>query len=458
MKKIYFPLKVKLTLWYVLLLSLVLVLFSITTYLSLEKMIISNEDAILKTQAQQVSSMLDIENGKIKSADEPFYANTDFCGALYFYPELKLIESNIPKSLLDKYISSPNFIGKYQTLQSSEGKLRLYSEPIYYNDKIIGIIVIGQSLNLMDVAMKNLFGIFIFLIPLLILIAAFGGIIIANKALRPISHIIRVAREISVGDLSKRLNLPYTNDEIGNLAQTFDMMIERLENSFEKQKQFTNDASHELRTPIAVIQTQAESALTGERTKGEYRKALEVILEESKHMSKLVHNLLFLARSDANAERLTIENLNLSELIEGIVSELVPIAENHRLTLKIIKNEPSYIRGDQTRIIQLFYNLIDNAIKYTPSGGKVEISIENSGKFIKTSVKDTGIGIPKEHLPHIFERFYRVDRARARKSGGSGLGLSICKWIVNAHGGKIEVESQEGKGTTFTVWLPALKK
>ncbi|MGB9809605.1 MAG: histidine kinase dimerization/phospho-acceptor domain-containing protein, partial [Caldanaerobacter sp.] len=381
MKKLYFPLKIKLTLWYVLLLAFVLFLFSIMTYLILEKMLISNEDATLKTQAQQVSSLLDIENGKIKSADELFYANTEFYGALYSYPDLRLIESNIPKTLLDQYTYSPNFIGKYETLRYSKGSIRLYSEPIYYDNKIIGIIVIGQSLNLMNLTMKNLFGIFIFLIPLFILIASLGGIIIANKALHPISHIIKVAREISVGDLSKRLNLPYTGDEIGNLAQTFDLMLERLENSFERQKQFTNDASHELRTPIAVIQTQAESALNGKRTIEEYRKALEIIVEESKHMSKLIHNLLFLARSDANAERLLMENLNLSDLIEGMVSELEPIAESHGLTLKVVKNDPSYVRGDQTRIIQLFYNLIDNAIKYTPQGGRIEISIENFGKF-----------------------------------------------------------------------------
>lgn len=458
MKKIYFPLKLKLTLWYVLLLTIVITIFSVVTYLSLEKMIIINEDTILKTQVQQISSVLDIENGKIKSGDEPFYANTDFYGALYSYPDLNLIESNIPSRILGQYTTNTDFIGKYQTVILPEGKLRVYSAPVYYDNKIIGIIVIAQSLNLMDIAMKNLFGIFTIIIPILIGIAILGGIIISNKALKPISHMTKVAREISVGDLSKRLNLPYTNDEIGNLAQTFDMMIEKLENSFKRQKQFTHDASHELRTPIAVIQTQAESALNGTGTKEEYKKALQVILEEAKHMSKLVHDLLFLARSDSNAEKLTIENLNFSELIEGIVNELAPLAENNGLILKIIKNDPSYIRGDQTRIIQLFYNLIDNAIKYTPAGGKVEISVENAGKFIKTSIKDTGMGIPEEHLPHIFERFYRVDKARTRKSGGSGLGLSICQWIVNAHGGKIEVESCEGKGATFVVWLPTSKK
>ncbi|HHW57918.1 MAG TPA: heavy metal sensor histidine kinase [Clostridia bacterium] len=458
MKKNYFPLKLKLTLWYVLLLTIVITIFSVVTYLSLEKMIIVNEDTILKTQVQQISSVLDIENGKIKSGDEPFYANTDFYGALYSYPDLKLIESNIPSKILSQYATNTDFIGKFQTVTSPEGKLRMYSAPVYYDSKIIGIIVIAQSLNLMDIAMKNLFGIFTIIIPILIGIAILGGIIISNKALKPISHMTKVAREISVGDLSKRLNLPYTNDEVGNLAQTFDMMIEKLENSFKRQKQFTHDASHELRTPIAVIQTQAESALNSTGTKEEYKKALQVILEEAKHMSKLVHDLLFLARSDSNTEKLTIENLNFSELIEGIVNELAPLAENNGLTLKIIKNDSSYIRGDQTRIIQLFYNLIDNAIKYTPAGGKVEISVENAGKFIKTSIKDTGIGIPEEHLPHIFERFYRVDKARTRKSGGSGLGLSICQWIINAHGGKIQVESCEGKGTTFVVWLPTLKK
>jgi len=459
MRRIYFPLKLKLTLWYVMLLLIVITAFSITIYVSLEKMIINNEDSLLKTQSQQIISSIDIENGKVKITDEPFYINTNFYGALLSYPDLKPLETNIPNDVLNKYTkNSTNFIGTFKTISSGDDHFRIYSSPIYSDNKILAIIVLSQPLNLMETSMKNLSSIILFLIPIVIFVAIIGGLLISNRALKPISHMINIAREISVGDLSKRLNLTYTNDEIGRLAQTFDIMIERLENSFKRQKQFTHDASHELRTPVAVIQSQAESALNTKRSDEEYIKALTVILDEAKHMGKLISNLLFLARSDSNSENLTMENLNYSEIVEGVVLELQPIASNNNIDLKLIKNEPSYILGDQTRITQLLYNIIDNAIKYTLPGGKIKVYVENKKDYIKTSIEDTGIGISQEDISHIFERFYRSDKSRSRKDGGTGLGLSISNWIATVHGGKIDVTSKIGKGSIFTIWLPSKKK
>ncbi|WP_231293785.1 sensor histidine kinase [Thermoanaerobacterium thermosaccharolyticum] len=162
-----------------------------------------------------------------------------------------------------------------------------------------------------------------------------------------------------------------------------------------------------------------------------------------------------MARSDSNTDKLNMESLNFSELLEGIVEELKPVAKSNNVDLCLIKNELSYIYGDQTRLTQLFYNIIDNAIKYNLPGGHINVVVENNGYYIKTSIQDTGIGIPEEHINHIFERFYRVDKARSRQSGGNGLGLSICQWIATVHGGKIDVISKEGHGSTFIVWLPA---
>lgn len=455
MKNLYFPIKFKLTLWYVLLLLIVILIFSTTIYFSLQKMIINNEDILLNTQIKQTISSLDIENGVIKLSEEPFYYNSSIYGALLSYPDMKILESNLPKDIISKYSPDLKTIGQYKTIYASKEKWRVYSSSIYSNNKILGILIFAQPLNFLDIAMKNLSVIIYIMIPLIIIVAVVGGILISNYVLKPIDRMTKVAREISMGDLSKRLNLPYTNDEIGRLAQTFDIMIDKLDDSFKRQRQFTHDASHELRTPIAVIQSQAELSLGSSNTVSEYTKALSVILEEAKYMGKLISNMLFLARGDNKADNLQMENLNLSDLIEGIVSELKPIAENNNIKINIVKNEPSCIKGDQTRITQLLYNIIENAIKYTAPEGNIKLYIENHDKYIKIAVQDNGIGISKEHLPHIFERFYRVDKARSVKNGGSGLGLSICQWIALIHGGKIEVFSEENKGSTFIIWLPS---
>ncbi|SNX53289.1 HAMP domain-containing sensor histidine kinase [Thermoanaerobacterium sp. RBIITD] len=455
MKKIYFPIKLKLTLWYVTLLIIVIIAFSVTIYFSLQRMIIINEDTLLKSQVAQTIATLDVENGRLKPSEAPFYANTNFYGTLLSYPDMKIVESNLSDKILKLYMPKDSgFIGKYKTITNGDNKWRIYSEPIYSEHKKIGILILAQPLNLAYIAINNLFVLFIYLIPFIVIIAILGGLLLANKALKPISYMTKIAREISMGDLSKRLNLPYTNDEIGKLAQTFDMMLDKIDISVKKQRQFTHDASHELRTPIAVIQSRAESMLATKYTDEEYKKSISIILDEAKHMGKLVSNLLFLARGDSNTDKLKMENLNFTELVEGIVDELKPIAQDNNIDIKIIKSEISYIYGDQTRLTQLLYNIIDNAIKYNVPGGKIFVSVETKGKYLKTSIQDTGIGIPAEHLPHIFERFYRVDKARSRKSGGSGLGLSICQWIANVHGGKIDAISREGKGSTFIIWLP----
>ncbi|WP_434564414.1 HAMP domain-containing sensor histidine kinase [Thermoanaerobacterium thermosaccharolyticum] len=456
MRYIYFPIKLKLTLWYTLFLIIIIATFGITIYFSVQKMTLVNEDAFLKSQTSQIISTIDVENGKLTTDSEPFYTNTNFYGALYSYPDMRLLESNLSKDVLNRYIDLKNdFLGKFKTIQIGDDTWRIYSEPVYADQKIIGIIVLAQPLNLAEIAMNNLFQLFIILIPFLIVISILGGFLLANRALRPISYMTKIAREISMGDLSKRLNLLYTNDEVGHLAQTFDMMIDKIDESIKKQKQFTNDASHELRTPIAVIQGQAESMLENNHDIEEYKRTLSIIFDEARHMGKLVSNLLLLARSDSNTDKLNMESLNFSELLEGIVEELKPVAKSNNVDLCLTKNELSYIYGDQTRLTQLFYNIIDNAIKYNLPGGHINVVVENNGYYIKTSIQDTGIGIPEEHINHIFERFYRVDKARSRQSGGNGLGLSICQWIATVHGGKIDVISKEGHGSTFIVWLPA---
>ena len=280
----------------------------------------------------------------------------------------------------------------------------------------------------------------------------------ARRALKPVSKITQTAREIGSGvDVSKRLPVPDTQDEIGQLVVTFNDMMERLENAFIQMRQFGSDASHELRTPLTVLRGQSELALRKERTCMEYQEVLSSNLEEINYMSRILEDLFFLSKADE--AKITIERkpLDLGPIIEEICKNAEIFADEKNITVIIAYLEPVRIEGDAVRLRQMIWNLLHNAIKYTPEGGKVKVSLHNKEACALFAVEDNGIGVPEEHLPCIFNRFYRVDKARTRNEGGSGLGLSICKYIVEAHKGQIEVESKVGVGTKFRIRLPKVE-
>jgi heavy metal sensor kinase len=238
------------------------------------------------------------------------------------------------------------------------------------------------------------------------------------------------------------------------LTQTINAMIARLERSFLEIRRFTADASHELRTPLTIIRTDVEVALDKHLSPEEYRDLLGSILEECERLTRLIEQLLALAREDAGAGATAFQALDLSALIEQVVEDMRPLAEARGLALLIAVNARLSIAGDESRLRQVFYNLLDNAIKYTPEGGAIAVRAQWADRIPVVTVRDTGIGIPPEHLPHVFDRFYRVDKARSRAQGGTGLGLSIARGIIEAHGGHIELASTPGQGTTCIVTLP----
>ncbi|RLA97319.1 MAG: hypothetical protein DRG32_03790, partial [Deltaproteobacteria bacterium] len=293
-------------------------------------------------------------------------------------------------------------------------------------------------------------------VPSVLILAVVGGLFLANKALRPVDEITNTARKIgSSGDLSQRIRLKRkVDDEIGRLAATFNEMIAKVENSFQQIKRFTADASHELKTPLTILRGEIEVGLKRLRTPEEYQKILASNLEEVKHMSRMVEDLLTLARADMGALELRKEVVDLGGLVREVWEEVRLWAEDKGVELLFQEDGEARIMGDRGRLRQLALNLIDNAIKYTPSGGRVELRVVRDGDEVTFSVADTGEGIPAEDLQRIFERFYRVDKARSRQRGGTGLGLSICKWIAEAHGGRISAESELGRGSKFHVFLP----
>lgn len=278
--------------------------------------------------------------------------------------------------------------------------------------------------------------------------------LLARKALTPVEHLRRQTRQITADRLDRRLPVLNPDDELGRLGTTINEMIGRLERSFTEVRQFTADASHELRTPLTAIRAEAESALGNPGLAAEQQQLLGSILEECERLARLTDQLLTLSREDAGVSRPANEPVDLAGLATGVVDTMRPLAEMQGIRLELRAAGPVSMKGDGARLRQVLYNLIDNAIKHTPASGVIEVHAELQDGQAALVVRDTGEGIPPEHLPHVFDRFYRVDKARSRDQGGTGLGLSIVRSIVVAHGGDITLDSALGKGTTFTIKLP----
>lgn len=295
----------------------------------------------------------------------------------------------------------------------------------------------------------------LWMVPGVLIVACLGGYWLSSRALRPVDEITTVARSIGVQNLSQRIAVPQTGDELQRMAQTWNDVLERLDVAVKRIRQFTSDASHELRTPLALIRATAELALRRERDPEGYRTSLRQIENEAEHMTALTESLLTLARADAHGLGMTMRSTNLSELIDSVVQQNAALALEKGVTLRAITAEtPVVATADESGVRRILLILVDNALKHTPSGGTVTVSAAAAAGSSTLAVEDTGEGIPAAALPHIFERFYRADPARGSGSG-FGLGLSIAKAIAQAHGSAIAVSSTPGDGARFVLPLKA---
>lgn len=270
----------------------------------------------------------------------------------------------------------------------------------------------------------------------------------------PIENITRTTREITASNLNKRLLPTHTGDEVDELANTINLMLDRIEDSFVRIVQFTSDVSHELRTPVAAIKTGTEVMLSRERTVEEYRELLENNLSALERMTRMISDLLEISRSDSGVNILHLKSFNLGNMLKELQNKFRLISETKNINILFNEVPGFQITGDKDLLRRVFSNLLDNAIKFTSSGGSVSITLTDRGNDIVTGIKDTGIGISEEHLEKIFDRFFRVDTSRSRDTGGIGLGLNICKNVVELHKGNIDVKSKTGIGSTFEVILP----
>jgi len=440
-----------------LILLVVLTFFSFLLFFQMKKALYQEVSNFLHSDVESINNELEGKDiNKQRSHYTDMYLSfTNNYNKLGFYNSSgDYLLGDTIDGILAENISSRSF---YEIISGAKSDWALISRPQVNNGQIIGYTLLARSLIHEETTLRNLLIIIIFAVPLTLLIASGGGYFLANRALSPIDKITNTAREISHSNLSERIEMrSNTNDEIARLIDTLNQLLDRMDNAFNRQKQFTADASHELRTPIAVIRAQVEEVLDNETVSREkYHQALYAVKKQIVHMGNLIGQMLLLSRVDENKNQLEKESFDFNFLVESLMEEMENLAQIKSISLITkIENRPLYIKADQSLITQLLLNLIDNAIKYSNEGGKVILKVDNLGDKLKIEVKDEGSGIAEEHLNNIFERFYRVDKSRSRKNGGSGLGLAICRWIAKAHQGEISVSSIDGQGSTFTVDLP----
>jgi heavy metal sensor kinase len=335
-------------------------------------------------------------------------------------------------------------------------------EPMRFASHVIAVdgraftIQVAAPLRDLQQGLREAAWVLLPMFPIMLLLAAAGGYWLARRALAPVDTITQTARSLSADSLSSRLSVPHTRDEIERLSMTLNEMLERLEVAFRRVSRFTADASHELRTPLAVMRTTAEVALRAPDERGEARAALEQILAEVERTSHLTENLLLLAKADSGAGALQRQKVDLTTAVGEACTQAGVLARVKGLTLatQLPGEERLWVSGDPHALRRLFLILLDNAVKYTPAGGRIDVTVREHGESAVGEVCDSGIGIASDDLPHVFDRFYRADRARSREHGGAGLGLAIARWIAESHGGAISVASEVERGSRFEVRLP----
>ena len=311
------------------------------------------------------------------------------------------------------------------------------------------------SLQPLLTELRTLQTVAICLLPVGLVVAIVVGYTLAGRALAPVTSICEAANSITIDNLNRRIEVPNPHDEMGVLAETLNSLISRLDQAVGEIRRFTADASHELRTPLAALKLEAELALRTDRSPQQYQAALSVIVDETNRLCRLADQLLNLSREDAGIHQSVAECVPVHAILTDLIQHFQPFANHRLITLSADHLDECEVIGNDVRLRQVFLNLIENALKFTLPGGSVQIRCRRSNGMVICNVQDTGPGISAEHLPYVFNRFYRADMSRNCESGGAGLGLSIAQRIVKAHGGKIVVQSEVQSGTTLTVTLPA---
>lgn len=460
--------RTKLALWYSLLVAVILISLGGIRYAGQKRMLLEQKDFSLKV----VADILDVSIPNRPLSRES--VQSAVARVVRDYPDIELkgtlIEIHDPSrhmiyssSLLEgeRLPVTPSMWAKAVRRQSSLATIptgpdltpiRVLTRPVFERGRMVFLIQVGRSLQDVDNVLDTFVMVNLVFIPFAALLVGAGGWLLTRRALKPLDAVIEAAHRIRSGDWRHRIEVVQSGEEIRELGQAFNQMIERLEASFRQVREFSENVSHELRMPLAILKGETELSLRRIRSGEDYQKVLQSNLEEVGRMEKIVERLLFLSRADRGEIELNLAPVDLSVLAARIVDRFQSAAEEKGVRLNLSSKGPAVQVADEILLGEVFSNLLQNALNHTPAGGEIRIDLKAEEPTLSLSVSDTGCGILGEDLPRIFERFYQVDRSRA--SQGSGLGLSLCQWIVRAHQGRIEVQTAPGEGSRFTVVLP----
>jgi heavy metal sensor kinase len=452
--------RVRLTVWYVLIFGVVLTVFGAFIYSEVSVDLRKQFDLSLTRTAQSTSNNfieLAERRGVADSAEDTVTEwRLDKVSTAIFRDGLLLAASG---SQISDAISSTNLFAGLSPSKSicfatdPSGKNRLVAVFVQVKGVAYSIVLLEPLDDLID-QLDRMRHIIFFGLPAALAVAAISGFFLAKHSLGSVVSISQQADHISAKNLQERLTIKNPKDELGQLAGIFNSLLSRLDGSFGVMREFMADASHELRTPLAIIRGEAEVSLSQDRRTIDYKQSLGIIHEQSKRMTRIVSDMLSLARADAGQQRLQIEELYLNDLVEECCIAAQSLGTLHGVSVNFVSCEDVPFSGDSELLKRMTVNLLDNAIQYTPSGGSVSVTLKIAPSAVLLTVSDTGIGIPREYADRVFDRFYRIDRARASADGGSGLGLSIVKLAAEAHRGSVRLTSEPGVGSTFTVSLP----
>lgn len=459
------PIRTRLTVWYVLLLAVILAAIGVFLLVRLKADLVAGVDRSLDVRAAQISLGLQgAGEGEFQDVTDASLAGLPRAesASQILSTNGVVLESSgdtlAERPMIDR-ISAEQVLGgepmrETVGLGADREPFRVLAVPApKLPDR--EVLVVATSLEEVDRSVHRLLMLFLIAGPAAVAAAGVGGWWLARKALRPVASLTEQAAEIGIDRLHERVRVPKVTDEVGQLARTFNAMLERLEHGVEDKRRFVADASHELRTPLAVMRSELDVTLAAGGLSHDARGVLESAREEVERMSRIVENLLILARIDEGKLQLFITPLQLLDAVQVVARKLQPLAAAKAINVKIT-GERAEVAADRERIGLAVTTLVENALKYTSRNGDVRISVWRRATEAGITVTDNGPGIPRDELPRIFDRFFRVDAARSRTEGGSGLGLAICREIVEAHGGRVWAESDEGMGSAFSLSLPAI--
>ena len=476
--------RVRVTLWYTVVLALVLVALALAGYLVFWRDTVQRTDGDLAELSSAFLTTLDAEmedqpgpdrlkNAALVAINEHRFRDHVFAilgpeGSLYIssldVPPPKSAPEVIPEGFLSsasfrKFVMASSGTDRlYQNVKGGKGGYRGYARHFPAKGQIFTLVIL-RSLHTQQEMLEGIRTTFAWIIPIGVLLASIGGYFLARKSLAPVVAMSTQAGRIGANNLYERLPVKNAKDELGHLARSFNELLDRLKESFDRQRRFMADASHELRTPVAILRGESEVALSRpERSLEEYRESLAAVHAESQRLTHIVEDLFTLARADAGQYPLAPQDFYLDELAADCTRAARTLALAKNISLQCDTVPEMQIHGDEALLRRMILNLLDNAIKYTPEGGRVILLCRPEDTKYVLSVTDSGPGIPPDLQPRIFERFFRVDKARSRAEndgGGAGLGLSIARWIVEAHRGTLELSRSDATGSTFVAFLPA---